>query len=196
MKKIALAAAALAAFLITPAVASAATGYVTTNLNVRAGPGTQYPAVTVFPAGSRVHVVGCTSGPAWCDVEASGIRGWVSASYLDIVHQNRRVRAPAYATRVGVPVVTFSIGSYWDRHYRNRSFYRDRHRWGGPRHVSPRPAPPPRIERPRPPRVEHQRPPRVEQDWRRQRMQDRRANERQLQRPQGPRGDSRIIRQP
>ncbi|WP_099865397.1 SH3 domain-containing protein [Pararhizobium haloflavum] len=148
------AAAALAAALFAPSIASAATGYVTTNLNVRAGPSTQYPAVTVFPVGSRVDVIGCTSGPGWCDVQAGGVRGWVSASYLDLSYQSRRVRAPSYIGRVGIPTVTFSIGSYWDNHYRGRDFYRDRGRFGGPRVVAPRPD--------------------RRDDWRRERMEDRR----------------------
>lgn len=138
MRKFLIAAAAsLAALFALPSIASAATGYVTTDLNVRAGPSTAYPVVSVFGGGSRVDVIGCTSGPGWCDVQAGGIRGWVSASYLDLSWNNRRVRAPSYVTRVGVPTITFSIGSYWDNHYRHRSFYRDRdrydHHWGGHR---------------------------------------------------------------
>lgn len=130
MRKFLIAAAAsLAALFALPSVASAATGYVTTDLNVRAGPSTAYPAVTVFPGGSRVDVIGCTSGPGWCDVRAGGIRGWVSANYLDLSWDNRRVRAPRYVGRVGVPTVTFSIGTYWDDHYRSRSFYHDRDRY-------------------------------------------------------------------
>ncbi len=133
------AAAALAAAVLAPGIAAAATGYVTTNLNVRAGPSTQYPAVSVFPAGAAVDVIGCTSGPGWCDVQAGGVRGWVSASYLDLSYQSRRVAAPAYIGRVGVPTVTFSIGSYWDNHYRGRSWYDDRGRYGGrPVAVTPR----------------------------------------------------------
>jgi uncharacterized protein YraI len=191
MKKFGIAAAALVAALAAPTIASAATGFVTTNLNVRAGPGTQYPAVTVFPAGARVNVIGCTSGPGWCDVQGGGVRGWVSASYLDLAYDNRRVRAPAYVSRIGVPTITFSIGSYWDNHYRGRSFYNERHRWGGPRAVAPRPINPPRVERQRPPSIERPR------DWRQERAQDRRGNQRmEQQRPgRGPQGDRRIIRQ-
>jgi len=28
-----------------------------------------------------------------------------------------------------VPVVSFEFGTYWDRHYRDRPWYRDRARW-------------------------------------------------------------------
>lgn len=128
MRKFRLAAAALVAALFAPAVASAATGYVTTNLNVRAGPSTRYPVVSVFGAGSRVDVIGCTSGPGWCDVRAGGVRGWVSANYLDLYYNSRRVHAPRYIGRVGVPTITFSIGTYWDHHYRDYDFYDDWHR--------------------------------------------------------------------
>lgn len=128
MRKFRLAAAALVAALFAPAVASAATGYVTTNLNVRAGPSTQYPVVSVFGAGSQVDVIGCTSGPGWCDVRAGGVRGWVSANYLDLYYNSRRVHAPRYIGRVGIPTITFSIGTYWDDHYRNYDFYRHRDR--------------------------------------------------------------------
>lgn len=132
MKKFVIAAAAsLAALVALPSIASAAPGFVTTNLNVRSGPGTQYPAVTVFPAGARVEVIGCTTGPGWCDVQGGGVRGWVSASYLDLAYDNRRVRAPSYVARIGIPTVTFSIGNYWDRHYRGQGFYRDRGRYEG-----------------------------------------------------------------
>ncbi|HEY8614523.1 MAG TPA: hypothetical protein VIL69_24945 [Roseomonas sp.] len=39
---------------------------------------------------------------------------------------------PQYAPRVGLPVVTFSFGDYWRDHYRDRSWYAERDRWGGP----------------------------------------------------------------
>ncbi|TVR11674.1 MAG: hypothetical protein EA385_00920 [Salinarimonadaceae bacterium] len=126
--------AALIAITMTPVTASAsAPGYVTTHLNVRAGPGTQFPAVAVFPPGARVNVIGCTRGFRWCDVSARGIRGWVSAAYLEVNHRNRRARAPAIAAHIGLPIITFQIGSYWDSHYRAHSWYSQRTRYGGPR---------------------------------------------------------------
>jgi uncharacterized protein YraI len=125
--------AALVAMTMIPSTASASSpGYVTTNLNLRAGPGTQFPAVAVFPAGSRVNVIGCTRGFSWCDVSARGIRGWVSGAFLEIAHQNRRVRAPSIGAQIGLPIISFQIGSYWDTHYRDRSWYSQRSRFGGP----------------------------------------------------------------
>jgi uncharacterized protein YraI len=165
-KFITIAAGALAAAIFAPSIAAAAPGYVTTNLNVRAGPGTQYPAVAVFPTGARVDVIGCTSGFGWCDVQAQGVRGWVSGSYLDLAYQSRRVRAPSYAQRIGVPVISFSIGTYWDQNYRNRSWYSDRGRYGGPRAVAPRQEQ--RIER----RIENRIENRIERQ--RDRIEDRR----------------------
>jgi uncharacterized protein YraI len=124
-----LAGAALFAATLLPASASAsAPGYVTTNLNVRAGPGTQFPALAVFPAGSRLTVHGCTRNVGWCDVTGRGVRGWVSGAYLEILHERRRVR-PRHGYDYGLPTITFSIGRYWDDHYRDRHWHRDRSRY-------------------------------------------------------------------
>lgn len=113
-----------------PALAEAANGYATANVNLRAGPSTGYPAVTVIPAGAGVDIYGCMSGANWCDVGFAGIRGWVSGSYLQATYQQRRVYVgPEYYRPLGIPSVTFSVGNYWDRHYRSRDFYRDRDRW-------------------------------------------------------------------
>lgn len=126
--------AAIFAMTMVPSMASAETpARVVTDLNVRAGPGTQYPAVTVFPANSRVNVIGCTRGTTWCDVAGRGVRGWVSARYLNMAPRGDRLIGPAPGASVGLPIITFQIGSYWDNHYRDRSWYRDRSRWDGPR---------------------------------------------------------------
>jgi len=131
MKKfIGAAGAAILAMTMMPTMASAnSPARVATDLNVRAGPGTQYPAVTVFRGGSRVNVIGCTSGITWCDVSGQGVRGWVSARYLQFDHRGDRLIGPAYGAQVGLPIITFQIGSYWDNHYRGRSWYRDRSRF-------------------------------------------------------------------
>ena len=154
---------AAAAFLgFTAGAAFAQNAYTTGNVNMRAGPSTQYPRVTTVPNGAAVDVHGCTSGWSWCDTSWRGIRGWVSANYLQMLYNNRRVYLPEYAPRIGVPVITFQFGNYWDRWYRDRPWYRDRHRWDGrpgidrPRPPRPGaggpPPPPPGWDRPRPPR--------------------------------------------
>ena len=152
-----------------PALAAAAPAYSTANVNMRSGPSTQYPPVLVIPAGSRVDIQGCMQSANWCDVAYAGYRGWVSGSYLQTTYSQRRVYVdPQYYRPLGIPTITFSIGSYWDRHYRDRDFYRDRDRW---RDGDYRPRPPrdDRDYRPRPPRTEPDwRPPtRGDDDWRR-----------------------------
>ena len=113
-----------------PAVAEAAAAFSTANVNMRSGPSTRYPAVIVVPAGSRVDIRGCMSSANWCDVAFAGYRGWVSGSYLQTTYSQRRVSVgPQYYRPLGIPTVTFSIGRYWDDHYRGRPFYRDRDRW-------------------------------------------------------------------
>jgi len=124
-----LAALAVGAMLAMPGIAAAANAFTTGNVNMRAGPSTQYPRVTTIPYGAPVEVYGCTGGWQWCDTSWRGIRGWVSASYLELLYRDRRVYVPEYAPRIGVPVITFQFGSYWDRYYRDRPWYRDRYRW-------------------------------------------------------------------
>ncbi|NMA98008.1 MAG: SH3 domain-containing protein [Phyllobacteriaceae bacterium] len=74
---VAVAAAAVVMFL--PA-AQAAPGTVTTNVNVRSGPGTNYSVVNVLQRGTAVDVQQCQS--SWCYVQTRGTNGWVSANYL------------------------------------------------------------------------------------------------------------------
>ena len=123
------AAAAFACALAVPGVASAANAFATGNVNLRAGPSTQYPVVITVAVNAPVDLHGCLSGYTWCDVSYGGTRGWVSGKYLETVYQEERVLVPAYATRVDVPVISFSFGTYWDNNYRGRDFYRDRDRW-------------------------------------------------------------------
>ena len=122
--------AAAGLLMLAPAIAQAAEGYSTANVNMRAGPSTRYPAVAVIPAGSSVEIRGCLSDVNWCDVEFYGGRGWVSGQYVQALYQQRRVYVgPQYYRPLGIPMIRFSVDNYWDRYYRNRDFYRDRDRW-------------------------------------------------------------------
>jgi uncharacterized protein YraI len=117
--------------LALPGVAQAATAIATTNVNLRAGPSTAYPPVNVVRGGEDVRVYGCLANRSWCDVDFYGQRGWMSSNYLAFVRGGTRYTGERSVRYLGAPVITYSFGNYWDRHYRDRPFYRDRQRWDG-----------------------------------------------------------------
>jgi uncharacterized protein YraI len=71
--------AATAAVVFLPA-AQAAPGVVTTNVNVRSGPGTNYPVVDLARSGTPVDVQQCQG--SWCYISKPGPDGWISSSFL------------------------------------------------------------------------------------------------------------------
>src|SRR5690242_10050339 len=73
-------AAAGVALLLSAGAAAAAPATVSTDLNMRSGPGTQYGVVGTIPAGETVDVGGCTG--SWCAVNFNGRTGYASANYL------------------------------------------------------------------------------------------------------------------
>jgi uncharacterized protein YraI len=117
------------------------------DLNLRAGPAPDFPVVRILPSGMRVEVVGCESDYQWCDVDAEGQRGWVSARYLEATYESRPVVVAQEGRAVGVPVVTFVIGAYWGSYYRDRYWYDRWHHWD---HWYYRPRPPGYYPPPRP----------------------------------------------
>ena len=48
----------------------------TTDLNVRAGPGPQYPVTGVINAGEQATINGCLDGSKWCQVTGANGEGW------------------------------------------------------------------------------------------------------------------------
>jgi len=125
-----LAAASLLGALLVPSLASAqSVAYAVGGMNMRAGPGVEYPVVAIVAAGSAVNVYGCISGAVWCDSSVQGVRGWLGGERLEFVYSGRRVLVPSYYTYFRAPVISFDFG-YWDRYYTGRTFYRDRSRYG------------------------------------------------------------------
>jgi len=126
----------LAGAVISLALGGAASaqedGYVNANVNLRAGPSTGYPVVTVLQAGTPLEIFGCLDEYTWCDVDWRGYRGWIAARYLEYDYRGRRVLVPDYAPQLDVPIVAFSFNDYWGRYYRGRSWYSNNDRWGPP----------------------------------------------------------------
>jgi uncharacterized protein YraI len=94
-----------------------------------AGPGDEYPLVARLGPGVRVEVNGCISDYSWCDVFFGGNRGWVYAGELSYPYRSGRVPILQYGPSLSLPIISFSLGNYWDRYYRGRPWYHDRGNW-------------------------------------------------------------------
>jgi uncharacterized protein YraI len=124
-----LASATLFASLLMSNTAFAAVGYITSNVNLRAGPSGQYPIVNKLRAGKKLTVYGCLDDWDWCEVSSRNDRGWISGAFLQILNHHQRIRVVEAAPVVVIPTIRFDAGNYWDEHYRDRPFYHDRERW-------------------------------------------------------------------
>jgi uncharacterized protein YraI len=74
--------AAAGALLAMTGAAFAQSAVVTTDLNVRAGPGSQHQVLGVIGAGQSVNLDGCLENSKWCVVAFDGGQGWVYSDYL------------------------------------------------------------------------------------------------------------------
>lgn len=106
------------------AASASAVAVSTANVNLRAGPAASYPVVTVVPQGARIVTHGCVAGYTWCDVAFGPYRGWVYASYIQVVYEGGPVvLSAAVAPALGVTVVSYSR-AYWDTYYVAQPWYR------------------------------------------------------------------------
>lgn len=143
--------------LAIPVTVLAQQAYTTRSVSMRAGPSTQYPQVGRLGGGAPVTLIGCLGDWSWCDVIYANLRGWVYAPYLSYLYRGGPVPLYTYAPSLGIPIIGFSIGPYWDRYYRGRPWYGRRDYWIArpPPHVRP-PGPPPRPAPPPPARPQPQ----------------------------------------
>jgi len=90
--------------------AYAAPGTITTNVNVRSGPGTNYAVVDVAQRGEQVDVQQCRG--SWCYITKPGPDGWVSASYLSAGGRRVNPGQPglSFGFSVGPDGPTFNFG--------------------------------------------------------------------------------------
>ncbi|HEV7464341.1 MAG TPA: DUF6600 domain-containing protein [Methyloceanibacter sp.] len=116
-----------------PAQAAPPNGYPVTNVNLRAGPGTDYPVIVTVLARAPISILGCLADYAWCDTIFEGNRGWMRSIYLSGYYQGYYYSLRDYAPRLSYRTVSFDINGYWNTNYRDRPFYGERARWTGPR---------------------------------------------------------------
>jgi uncharacterized protein YraI len=160
--------------LFVLALASTASGqiaYTTKTSNLRAGPSRDYPQVAQLPGGAPVQVQGCVDDWTWCDVVVGPNRGWMYAGNLVYPYQGQQVVIVSNGPVIGLPIVAFSVGPYWDLYYRTYPWYGRRSYWVGhpppPRWVGPPPPhhghppgpPPPHSGKPPAPKPPPPKPP-------------------------------------
>ena len=117
------------ALLAPPAEAKSRNGYVTQNLNLRAGPDEGYPPVKLIRERESVIISGCLDDLKWCEVQSGKDSGWVSAYYLRTYGGQKVVTIVESDERDSVRVIIYEPRNYWNRHYQDKPFYKDRDRW-------------------------------------------------------------------
>jgi len=121
-----LAALVAAALPLAPASAQTMNGYTIRPTWLHSGPLRDYPNVRYVRRGVRVSMHGCLRDWSWCDVTYRANRGWIAGDALRVSYAGRRRNL---SPSLGIGVISFSFGSYWDTHYQSRSFYGERQRW-------------------------------------------------------------------
>ncbi|MCX2696112.1 SH3 domain-containing protein [Ochrobactrum chromiisoli] len=124
--------------VFSASAAQAANAIVTTNLNVRTGPGTGYAALGSIPSRSPVTVQACTSGYGWCQINYGGLSGWASSRYLAMREGSSGGYSNNFgntAALIGIPLIAgAALGAAlndrndrWDnRRYERRNWNRGR----------------------------------------------------------------------
>jgi uncharacterized protein YraI len=86
-----------------------------TDLNVRSGPGSNYPVVGVIGANGEATLHGCQESGNWCQVSYQGTEGWAHSRYLstaavsgDVIVAERDFGAPVRAQNNGAAL---SVGA-------------------------------------------------------------------------------------
>ena len=87
------------------------------------------PPVTWLLGGTSVSVVGCLSNSSWCDVIAGRDRGWVYSRYLSVPFNGTAVTVLNGGPKLGLPVVEFAVGPYWDAHFQRQVWFGQKASW-------------------------------------------------------------------
>src|SRR5680860_1718786 len=119
----------LLGLLATPAMAQEElNGYPITDVNLRAGPGTEYPLLVTVPTDAPITILGCLEDYTWCDTIFEQYRGWMRSIYLAGYYDGEYYLLSDYAPDLGYQVLTFDRAAYWDAYYQDEPFYDDRSR--------------------------------------------------------------------
>jgi uncharacterized protein YraI len=113
--------------LATMSAANAASGFTTTAVNLRTGPGIAHPVLVAVPASQPLTIIGCISSYAWCDVVWGSYRGWISADYVSYLSAGSALSIAA--SRAYVPAVSPWVDARRDARVEYRVERRMDRRW-------------------------------------------------------------------
>ena len=106
--------AALALIGFAGAASAQVTAQAVTDLNVRSGPGPEYPVVGVIAASGEANVGGCIEGSKWCQVTANGLEGWAYSDYLVAAFDSQPNIVLTERPAEAVPTVTYEAKASTD----------------------------------------------------------------------------------
>jgi uncharacterized protein YraI len=93
---------------IVPGIALAAVlASALTDLNIRSGPGPEYPIIGFIRSQDPVTMVGCIEGSLWCQITHKGQEGWAYSQYLATQSADNRVIVSQRPPGV-IPTVTYT----------------------------------------------------------------------------------------
>jgi uncharacterized protein YraI len=120
--------------MLSPSAAHAQqpNAYLLTNVNLRAGPGTEYPVIITVPNRAQIEILGCLADYTWCDIVFEDERGWMRSIYLSYWYNEYYYPLRDYAPQLGLEIVSFDVDDYWGEYYQDRPFYAERARWEHP----------------------------------------------------------------
>jgi uncharacterized protein YraI len=122
--------------LASVGTALASPAMVTSNVNVRSGPGANYGVVDIVRRGEFVDLVGCQN--AWCYIDKYGSEGWISAAFVDLNSATQRP-AVGYGFNIVEPPPPSRHGPSYSRPYEagreaygaSRGGWERERNWGG-----------------------------------------------------------------
>jgi uncharacterized protein YraI len=98
---------AISAVLAFPNLALALDAVAVTDLNMRAGPGSQYPIVATIQSNGAVEIIGCLEQGNWCQLSWQGNQGWSYSEYLAVTETGEQVFVPQARSILDIPIVAF-----------------------------------------------------------------------------------------
>ena len=99
--------AAAGLFALSGAALAQAPATASIDLNLRSGPGQQFPIVSVIPSTGNVTIIGCAPDSSWCQVNHNGVQGWAFSNYLTANVASGPVIVGERRSEINVPIVRY-----------------------------------------------------------------------------------------